>query len=652
MKNKFLSRVKSIIALMMCLIMVSGFVACSTGGGDPKNVTVIRILTGDNAFGLDLLRDQGKRFAELHKDDSYAEGKTGVLFKIEHDGAAITLDEGMLNEGYHVISTGSGYITAGGAASNGWIASVDDIVTEVNPYDGKTIASKIPAFTKKAYRLDSSQDPENTPNGYYGLPSQEAFGGLTYDKDLFDRDGYYFADPAKYDATNVDDFSFYKSEILGDNVTYKFTSDLESRSVGPDGLPETEDDGLPSSLYELIVLCEKLDNDSIKPFIMSGKMNFYINYFTEALYTSLLGYEDAKALLDFKSDEVDIVVGYSDEDLFPGPNGLENVKKPITQKVKIKENCGYYMSQTVEKYYTIAFMQLMEQQNWYASAANSPNKGAADAELDFVFGLHQPARQGAMLIECSYWVNESRIRENFKDYDIMYGKTHPNREFRWMSLPVNISTTVDGTNTTVNTGINNESKKGEYATLNISTGGFYCINARYANNKEIMDVLTDWFRFIYSDQELSWLMAHGNYSYLVNYQLDDSLIPAQSEELNKAPSYTRSFMNLLKTANKVYPIGDSKVYDNNKAKLGKQGGSASYLFGGGDLGTTDIRSYLLSKANKANPVLVCFEEKMLDINKWQGYFGSNAEVPEAQKYPAGHPKEGQDIKYEGENYSI
>ncbi len=636
---KISKKLKSVSALALCGVMSFGAVACGGGGGggtsssaDASKTTVLTMLVGENAYGTDILKEQAERFSAKYAEKSYATGKKGVTVQVATSGSAINIDESMLNEGYHIIATGDGYTKVTTAASNGWVASLDEIMKTEIAEDGKAIYEKIPQSIRFNYELQVDSAEATVESGYYGIPSYESYGGLTYDKDLFDQQGFYFANATASDAAS------FTSEILGAGYTYKFTSDLTARSVGPDGKANTEDDGLPSSLYELIALCEYLDTNSIKPFIMSGKMGFYLNYFTEALYMSLLGYENAVAQKGFQSDAMDIVVGYTDEDLFPG---LEGVKKPITQTVTIDEQYGYYTSASVEKYYTFAFMQLMEQEEWYASASNQPNKGAIDAQKDFLFGLHDSARQGAMLIECSYWYNESRIRGNFIDYDKMYFKTDPDREVRWMSLPVNISTSVDGTDETVTTAVNKESKKGEPITLYIPDGGFVCVNARYQDNAEIMGAIKDYFMFRYSDAELSKTTVQGCYGSMLEYDIKDA-------DLEGASTFAQSYAKLVKSANKVYPYGDSDVYRNNSAKLGKQGGSASYLFGGGSLGTQDVRKYLQSKSN--NPVLTCFEEKMLDITDWNGYFGTSDQVPEAQKYPDGHPKAGQDIKYEGLNY--
>ncbi len=621
-----MKKLKTFIAIAMCFLLTFGCVACS--GGDSGDITVINVVVGQNAYGTDLLEEQAKRFEELYATKSYADGKQGVDVKIQTSGTALNIDESLLSEGYHIIATGDGYTKAATAASNGWITNINDIMTTKIGDEGKSIADKIPDSIAWNFYLDVDDSTSDIKSGYYGIPSVEAYGGLSFDKDLFDNNGFYFASEETENK--------WDSQILGSGYTYYFTDDATLKSVGSDGVSGTEDDGLPSSLYELIALCEYLENNSIVPFGLAGDPNFYINYFVEALYVSLLGYEDATALKSFNTDSVDIVVGYSDEDIFPG---LEGVKKPITQSVKIEERYGYYMSSTVEKYYTTAFMKLVEQEGWYHSGAEVASNSATLAQSNFICGLHDAAKQTAMLIECSYWYNESRIDGNFIDYDKLYAKIDPDRELRWMCLPVNISTSVSGVDNTVNTGINVESTKGEPTTLYIPDGGYLCVNAKFKDNTEIMGAIKDYLLFRFSDAELSKYSAKAAYRSMLEYDIKDS-------DLADSSTYIKSWAKIVKSAKMVYPYGDSDVYRNNSAKLGKQGGSASYLFGGGALGTTNAKDYIKTKG-----VLTCFEEKMLDIVAWNGYFGTSDAVPEAQKYPAGHPKAGQDIKYEGTNYS-
>ena len=64
---KVSKKLKGIGALALCGVMSFGAVACGGGGGnssggnvnaDPTTTTVITILTGENAFGTDILQEQ------------------------------------------------------------------------------------------------------------------------------------------------------------------------------------------------------------------------------------------------------------------------------------------------------------------------------------------------------------------------------------------------------------------------------------------------------------------------------------------------------------------------------------------------------------------------------------------------------------------
>jgi hypothetical protein len=613
MGKSFMGKFKIVCSLLLCCLLAVSAVACGRKGDDDGTTTVIRIATnGSNTdYGSDIMEAQAERFNALHAEDSYAEGKKGVKVEIIPEGSDGTIDQGTISAAYDILYTGSGYTSVDSAAKSQWISNIDDIVKAKIPGEDKTIEDKIDSSIRWNYKVE--QATNKAAKGYYAIPAYEAYGGLTYDKDLFD-EGYYFARTGG---------TAFHSAIL--NKSYNFVGANGTKSVGPDGVEGTEDDGLPSSLYELIALCEKIKSAGISPFAITSDPNFYINYFIEALYVSLLGYENGKSLKDCNSTGIDVVVGYGSENLFPGE--LSGLKKPITERIAIDDSCGYYMSWTVEKYYTFAFLQLMEQKSWF----NTVGK-AKTAQYQFLQRIDNNSFGGAMLVENSYWVNGSRIRGNFADYekyDKGQGGAHQTRQFRWMSLPVNIVTTVDGSNnagelvpgTTTNL---KESKKGEAATLYIPDGSYFCVNYKYHDNEEHLAAIKDWFQFMYSDAELSYLTAQTNYGYMVKYSVKES-------DVNNAPaftkSYTQSFVNLLNSANKVYPYGSSAVYKKNPGNFSKAGGAASYLFGGGSSNTINVRSYLVNTTTTegaADAVKVCFQEKMIPLATWDTY---NIDVP-------------------------
>lgn len=629
-----MKRLKKILALVTCGIIAFACTACSPAGGsgggggiDTSNMTVITMYVGGGGYGTTTFKNRALRFAEHSKGKSYEEGKMGayVDVKAAPDSGTISIDQSLLAEGYHIISGGSYWQSLQTIAQDGYIANLDDIMRTPIPGEGNTtIIDKIDKTQRWTYALEDPTTSNADGLEYYAFPGVESYGGLTYDKDMFDTMSYYFAKP---DAPESDSTKAYSSIV---NELYTFTKVDEYKSVGPDGLPNTEDDGMPSSLFELIALCERIKGDSIYPFIYTKQYSWYINYFADALYASLLGAKNASAINNFKSDSMDIVVGFTNEDLFEGVPEL-GLKVPVTVSIPIDESCGYYATHSLEKYYVYAFFQLMETQNWYKPTGT---KSHTEVQADFIFGKKYTDRRAAMLVECSYWYNESTIRGNFTDWDI--DTNNATREIRWMALPGNIKTTVTGEEGSVNTGFNVESTAGESIVLSSSGDGFMAVNKRYENDPVVMEVIKDYLLFIFSDAELSKFTVDSRYSVAVNYDVNP-------EDYENANSYTQSLMKLTKNATVAYAAGDSDVYRNNVWRFVRGGNSGFFATDGAY--STSIRESL---SNNGGP-LACFKGKIIDKKGWENYYGNGnfAEVPSSKTYPVGHLKEGQEIVFAG-----
>ena len=328
---------KKILALVLCGIIVFACTACSDGGGlgsgtkvDNSKRTVVKLYVSGGGYGSKPYEEQAARFREATSEKIYEPGtdKKGAAVEVvvADSAESIKLDAGLLNQGYHIVG-GSSYEKSIDAVVGDQLATnIDAIMRTTIPGENKTIIDKIPESQRWMYSVKSSTTTNEDGRVYYGFPGVQAYGGLTYDKDLFDEKLCYIAKP---DAT--EGIQTYNCTIIRQQV--KFTNVEASKSVGPDGIANTEDDGMPSSLYELIALCDKLKvRDKIAPFMLLGdtRFTFYNNYFADALYASLLGAENALAINNFKSDEMEVVVGFTNEPLFPGDTA-SGLKKPIPQ---------------------------------------------------------------------------------------------------------------------------------------------------------------------------------------------------------------------------------------------------------------------------------------------------------------------------------
>lgn len=106
-------------------------------------------------------------------------------------------------------------------------------------------------------KLDSQQinyygAKKDNATHYYALPSYFGNYGIIYNKDLFDKKGYYLA----ADKSN--------GAIIGSNKNAKKTN-------GPDGVEGTPDDGLPTTYEEFFTLCDEIFNANDTPVCWPGE---------------------------------------------------------------------------------------------------------------------------------------------------------------------------------------------------------------------------------------------------------------------------------------------------------------------------------------------------------------------------------------------
>jgi len=115
--------------------------------------------------------------------------------------------------------------------------------------------------------------------------------------------------------------------------------------AGPTANTVRPDDGLPSSLEELLVLCDKMTSNSgskkVNPFTLSSESTVYSFFLLDTLWASLAGADAMKNIYcDWNDAQVELVTGYTNEDLFYAGSGI---KKPTTEFVTLNDENGYRM---------------------------------------------------------------------------------------------------------------------------------------------------------------------------------------------------------------------------------------------------------------------------------------------------------------------
>lgn len=583
-------------------------------GGDADDVQLI-IQTPDLGYGITWLKEFNQRFMNTYKDKDYGNGKKGVFVDIDTSQNLHSTGT-MSTEGTHV------YIYSGDAralAASGYLMELDDIVTE--KYDnGKSIADK--------YYPETVNQFKGTDGKQYTIPAYEIYNGVYYDVELFDRNGYYFADtlPGIIDEGNAYEFSSTLLSNVNNYADVTFASGStgkfyfvdngvdgweEHKSVGPDGEKGTSDDGMPSTLYEFIVLCERMYGDGVQPMQMAGKYPTYINPLMSALMASLQGPEKMEATYTMEGT-IEVVTGFSEENLV---GNIDYLKKPYTKEIEITEESGYYTTWQVERYYAEALVEILETEAGFFADGSRAVGGVSHlgAQENFIFSgysrLGQKSPEVAMLSEGSHWWNESRTRGTLDTFYKMNSNCKE-RKLAYMPLPSNIANRVTGEDTTKTTNGITESVKGHLLTPMSPTsgGGLACtyVNKKVKNDTSVYKAVKDWLQLFYSDAELSNFTSSSGFTMMMKYEVE-------SDDLAKMSYYEKDLYEKMKEAYVYRFEGCATTFAN--AELYARGYTTGYFNCCG-------RSSIIECFRASNPhsTMKGFESQIIEMNKWKEYY--------------------------------
>ena len=514
---------KKLLTCFMALIMLVctvAFVGCGPTGDDP-NKTHLYVANYNGGSGEQWLVDVKERFETKYANEHFEPGKTGIIIHDDSDKdyAGNVLPTKLASDKNHVYFT-NGYNYYVQAATNS-MRDITDLVTKtVNVDDNKTIVSKLDSKDVSAL---------TTNNKIYAIPHNEFYySGITYNAWLWREYNLYFSNEGVVDEDEPRDF------VIGNN---------EKLSPGPDGILDTDDDGLPSSYEELYLLIDKMVPNII-PFVWTGKSMHYSNILPGALMQSYLG-ENANILYDFnsKGNDVEIVTDF---------DGGE----PSIDTYPITLDNGYDVKSTAALYYATEFCTKIFAEGingkYYPTGCTATTYSNTDAMRDFVqSGLSGQANDKhiAMLIDGSFWYNEAAEARIFTTASSLYPSTYATKkDFKYMPLPSKYSgTVVEG--------------KGTSPVVSEYFNSFAFINANIPDN--LVSAAETFLSFCYSDQELLNFTKTTSLIKAVNY--DYSSVKSQ---LN---SYAKSIINLRDTAVKGKTFfrfnSDNTVFLQNRDKF-------------------------------------------------------------------------------------
>ena len=493
---------KKLMTMLLCLVLCFSAVACGgdTGEAGPsENQVVLEFFITDGGIGSEWLKQANERFMAANIATPYGD-KEGVYCRINKGQPSLA---SMATDGYHVYFMDRTQPVAD-MAKTGNLLNVNEWVTEkYDERDGVMMSIEDKMFPE--YR----KFPQADDGEYYGIPYTEVYGGLTYDRKLFNDNGLYFAQTGKGTP--------YACKKFGTRYEFIKKGDNASKTCGPDGEYGTVDDGLPSCVPELVTLWYRMNQLGIFPVQLSGKYLNYATFFLDGMMTALQGEQEAAATYSLEG-QVEVVVGYTNENLF---GEIDYIKKPITKTVNITEETGYYTTWSVNKYYAIALLEIIEKEGYFTPGNALSTYSHIDCQQDFIYSGYGQNNKIGMLIEASYWYNESKIRKNFDYFNTLFPEANGDRDIQWMSLPVNLANQITGEDGTATYNGITETVKGERPTLIDTSRSAIVFNSRVAKQPEVLAALEDWVKFFHTDDELSHYTIEAGMARPLNYQVKD-----------------------------------------------------------------------------------------------------------------------------------
>ena len=568
----------------MASVLACGLLAGCNGGVEyepEENATLsyLYVDTAPGGFGSEYLSVVAKAFESANADKSYAEGKMGV--KIEVGESATNNDEkfklgvGSSPSDVHVVE-GLYYTDL---LSDNSILELTDIVTKDTLADGKTIESKLNTEQQKVLKYNGK---------YYTIPTFAGYTGLTYNADLFKNNNLFFADSTESpDATSSYTGKAYTGRPLVRNQNAK-------KSPGPDGLYKTDDDGLPSSYEEFFYLYDfMLDSSpSITPMILYG--GHYANYIFQELLCAASTANGLNSMFSFNSngEEIEVISGWNPDDT------------PQTKWVVITEENGYESTMQVSRYMATKFMKHLStnkvNNKSYLHASSLAGLSNTNAQKLFMESSLDPSLTPiATLAEGVYWYNESAgTREGMAG---TYGEDVENMNLKYMPLPAKEYGTITENN-------------GTTQLVADSLQYYLVINAKVANNKEKLDLATDFVKFMYSDEMLQKMTTTSGIPFALKYDLTDT----QYQSMN---TLSQSFWNVYKGAKDkdayITGLSLSPTFLANTERFSFKSTNNAFKSKVNGAETTDALTYFFNNKNVSAKEF--FTGMSIDVAGWANY---------------------------------
>ncbi len=457
---------KKLIAMLLASVVVFTSAFALTGCGDftektDDKKTQLFVANYNGGVGEKWLDNAKARFEAKHAETSFEEGKKGVQIMINHNKShdGVNLLTTMKTSTYEVFFTGgANYYDFVG---NELLYDVTDLVTKkVNDDDGKKIVDKLSDTYKSALPVNGK---------YYAIPHYDLYNGPSYDAGLFALEGLYFLD-----AEDTADTTYPGTSKMMESA---MDSSGIRKSCGPDGIFNTYDDGLPSSMMEFYKLMDKMVQKGVVPFVWTGASAHYTNQIMRNVFANMggIGLINANYEMDSKGAEIEYVDGFDGD-------------KPIIKKAVITEDNAYLVRQSAAIYYALelAYKVKSNDKN-YKSGCDENTYEHITAMEDIAFSGLFGSDKIAMIIDGNWWWNEANDADVFSTLEDESPEIYAQKDFRVMPMPVQYAGRVTEGNGKSPVVVNN--------------GDSFCF-VKSGIDPSHIKVMEEFISFVYSQNEL------------------------------------------------------------------------------------------------------------------------------------------------------
>lgn len=513
-------------AVLACVAAVTPLAACGNGTGDGEEKidpsrTQIYVYNFNGGYGTEWISSLKKRFEAEHAQESFEDGKTGVQVMVKNDKIkGVDISSQILSNKEEIYFTEYAYYYT--MKADGIFADITDVVTSSIGYgESGKIENKLSTQQQDFFGVDEADNKTH----YYALPHYAGYSGLIYNVDLFDEEGYYLAKTPS--GSSLDD---------------KFISKQNpKKSVGPDGVEGTADDGLPSTYEEFFWLCDYIAAGGATPVAWNGfDYTDYLNLLVQALQVDYEGVD--QSMLNYNHGTGGVTQATTLATVSGGNVTIDAAPTTIT------ESNAYELARQAGKYYGVSFVEkLVKTDKYHNNKAFNTAYSHMNAQEDFLYGGHDgKTKPIAMLCDGVWW--EMEAHSTFDDMVTTYGSemSKENRRFGFMPLPK------------ATTGKVQEAAAASDDAKYTLFDGIYSLCFMKKNVADWKKpLLGEFLKFAHTDASLRDFTVVTDTVKAFNYDMGD--------DKEKLTPFGKSLIDIKARSQIVYPYSDSVKYVNNSA---------------------------------------------------------------------------------------